>query len=264
MWTSWRDQKDVSQEQWLYQTPSLASVSFPILCFPWTRVSLSRASASQPWLRARGFTWQVLVVGQLSPMVTSVLPGMGCQSARMRWVFRYLKVCFWKSVWFQVNRLICLCVTSLCNKFLPKSEIDNPEFEDPQAFIIIGLIVLIIVLISCASSKFLFKFCKKLTSNDKNSLVTKDCEKGGYGVDNVLYHVFQDYPPPPPSVKRMNSAPAAMTGGTKNTDIGVRFINVKASFPAKIKESLTSLEKLNVSKIKPKPITRIETEVWNL
>ena len=157
--------------------------------------------------------------------------------------------------------MICLCVTSLCNKFLPKSEIDNPEFEDPQAFIIIGLIVLIIVLISCASSKFLFKFCKKLTSSDKNSLVTKDCEKGGYGVDNVLYHVFQDYPPPPPSVKRMNSAPAAMTGGTKNTDIGVRFINVKASFPAKIKESLTSLEKLNVSKIKPKPITRIETEV---
>ena len=162
---------------------------------------------------------------------------------------------------FQVNRMICLCVTSLCNKFLPKSQEDNPELEDPQAFIIIGLIVLIIILISCASSKFLFKFCKKLASSDKSSLVTKDCEKGGFGVDNVLYHVFQEFPPAPPSVKRMNSAPAAMTG-VKHPDIRVRFINVKPSYPtAKIKESLKSLETLHVSSIKPKPNSRIETEV---
>ena len=54
------------------------------------------------------------------------------------------------------------------------SKIHNPEFEDPQAFIIFGLLVLINVLISCASSKLLFKFCKKLSSSDISSLVTKD------------------------------------------------------------------------------------------
>ena len=70
-----------------------------------------------------------------------------------------------------------------------------------------------------------------------------------------------EFPPAPPSVKRMNSAPAAMTG-VKHPDSGVRFINVKPSYPtAKIKESLKNLETLHVSSIKPKPISRIETEV---
>ena len=136
-------------------------------------------------------------------------------------------------------------------QFLLKPQEDNPELEDPQAFIIIGLIVLIIIIISCASSKFVFKFCKKLASSDKSALVTKDCEKGGYGVDNVLYHVFQEFPPPPPSVKRMNSAPAAMTG-VKHPDNDVRFINVKPSYPtAKIKGSLRNLGTLNVSNQSP-------------
>ena len=63
----------------------------------------------------------------------------------------------------------------------------------------------------------MFKFCKKLASCDKSSLVTKECGKGGYGVDNVLYHVFQECPPV--SIKRMNLAPAAMTG-VKHSDIG--------------------------------------------
>ena len=49
-----------------------------------------------------------------------------------------------------------------------------------------GLLVLITVLISCASSKLLFKFCKKLSSNDKSSLVTKDGSKedGGEAVQH--------------------------------------------------------------------------------
>ena len=41
-------------------------------------------------------------------------------------------------------------------------------------FIIFGLLVLINVLIYFASSKLLFKFCKKLAFSDKSSLVTKD------------------------------------------------------------------------------------------
>ena len=47
--------------------------------------------------------------------------------------------------------------------------------------------------------------------------MTKECGKGGYGVDNVLYHVFKECPPV--SIKRMNLAPAAMTG-VKHSDIG--------------------------------------------
>ena len=53
-------------------------------------------------------------------------------------------------IFYQVNRLICLCITSLYNKVLPKQQAEN--LDDPQAFIIVGLIILIIILIPCAPS----------------------------------------------------------------------------------------------------------------
>ena len=88
----------------------------------------------------------------------------------MKLYFLFFKICLY-SYFDHAKHLFATSFYKRNNQTIQR------KLEDPQAFIIIGLIVLIIILISCASSKFVFKFCKKLASSDKSALVTKDCEK---------------------------------------------------------------------------------------
>ena len=151
---------------------------------------------------------------------------------------------------------MCLCLTNLCNKFLPSFEDSDPELDDTQALVILIVIITVLLLVLCSCWCLLCKYC---SSHDKVSdtakLVTKDAEAGDRGRVNDLYRDLERVPPP---VLRMCSAPASVMRPHK-VDIGpgTRIITVKQNLNEhKFKESLKQLESITLPN-KPK----LETEV---
>ena len=159
---------------------------------------------------------------------------------------------------FQFNRLLCLCLTSLCNQFLPSFEDSDPELDDTQALVIICITITLTILVLCSGWCLLFKYCPSSDRvSDKAKLVTKDIEVAGRGLVNDLY---RDLEPIPPPVLRMCSAPASMMGPLK-TDKRNYTITIKPNYcDHKFKESFKKLETFTLPS-KPKEQPKLETEV---
>ena len=161
----------------------------------------------------------------------------------------FLKSSFYTCL-FQFNRLLCLCLSSLCNSFLPSMDDDDPELEDTQALIIIVVIILITVLIFCFSSCLLCKACNSGRVSERGGPLTSKELEAGY------CRAARDTAVAPP-LMRMCSAPASMMGPAP----AIRPIVFRPNLHSvKLKESLKQLEILTLPSRKDQRPKK-ETEV---
>jgi len=155
----------------------------------------------------------------------------------------------------EVNRLLCLCLSSLCNNFLPDQTEFSPQLEDTQAILVISLFILAIILVFCCTWHCLCLFCKKYKISLPKSQAVYDLEKGvvkNITLENPMYNMY----PTPPPLMRMCSAPATMVNSV-HQGLGSSFV-----LPAlKLKESFKNLENIGLPQIKKKRLPRKETEV---
>ena len=146
--------------------------------------------------------------------------------------------------------MLCLCLSSLCNSFLPSMDDDDPELEDTQALIIIVVILLITVLIFCFSSCLLCKACNSGRVSERGGPLTSKELEAGY------CRGARDTAVAPP-LMRMCSAPASMMGPAP----AIRPIVFRPNLHSvKLKESLKQLEILTLPSRKDQRPKK-ETEV---
>ena len=127
----------------------------------------------------------------------------------------------------EVGRLMCLCLETLCNGFIPSPSDNSPEGGDLQGLMMIVLVLILIVMLIVVFYS-LNKLIKKWHVKGHTDLENGDNSSYAQGHASpyqIATSSFYNYPPSPPDSQgspapllRMSSAPAYLPSPSQSGD----------------------------------------------
>lgn len=127
----------------------------------------------------------------------------------------------------EVGRLMCLCLETLCNGFIPSPSENSPEGGDLQGLMMIVLVLILIVMLIVVFYS-LNKLIKKWHVKGHTDLENGDNSSYAQGQASpyqIAPSSFYNYPPSPPDSQgspapllRMSSAPAYLPSPSQSGD----------------------------------------------